>query len=361
MAVLFACSSEEFGGVAENTSAGSAVNANSDVEISINTNNLTFETQSATRAGIVVPSDPIDLSVFMLAKNNLPGVTEENIDWSQAEQTPSVWLYNHKALANSTGLHWKSETNEYEILFYPAKQQFAYSFYAFHPMVEAAKITKKQDNISIKYDITGRDDIIAGVLSSDDEEAYSARYTGEKPTMTLEHIFTRLHFVFTNGGASGSGTPKDITVKSVSIETAKTITLNIKQNDPSNITMQRSKLTADVNMQVNDGAGNYVDMSPFLLTPGQKVPASSDKEKSYFMMLIPPPEGDNVYKLKMTLTIDGSDIETTPMDIKPDGDLNLEAGHFYVFRISIKSPTETTMSVVEEDWEDGEEYDLNKE
>lgn len=220
--VLTACSSDDLTPVlSPEEEKALVVEAGMDSDIPITLGSVGGRSSGMTRTPI--ESDANDLfetpssqylGVSCLARGkqvDAPSYIGDDVRWSAAYATSypyANWMTNKPAIVKNDGtieFRKEEDLSAEKIWYYPFGNWYQYDFYAYYPRQASVSTIAKSSSVIINID--GRQDIIWGKASSDDEvtdlvtntnvKAYSSKYlrlTGNKPQFGFEHKLTQ--FVF---------------------------------------------------------------------------------------------------------------------------------------------------------------------
>lgn len=230
--VLTACSSDDLTPVlSPEEEKALVVEAGMDSDIPITLGSVGGRSSGMTRTPI--ESDANDLfetpssqylGVSCLARGkqvDAPSYIGDDVRWSAAYATSypyANWMTNKPAIVKNDGtieFRKEEDLSAEKIWYYPFGNWYQYDFYAYYPRQASVSTIAKSSSVIINID--GRQDIIWGKASSDDEvtdlvtntnvKAYCSKYlrlTGNVPQFAFEHKLTQ--FVFYVKPHSGSVT-----------------------------------------------------------------------------------------------------------------------------------------------------------
>lgn len=291
------------------------------------------------------------MGVFCVARekqaiNDIPA----DIDWR--DWSGCVMKNVQSNLSADGNVTW---TDHY---YYPISQFYAYDFYGYYPYVADDKITIGKENVQVQFTLTGKEDLIWGRATNDEDYAYSAKFfringNQEKlPTLDLKHMLTRLIFqVKTGEDYEGSATATEATkmkVKSLCIKSAKPH-VNLNWTNTTASTSDASLTLRDnsvANFYLCDANGEQVQN--FELTSE----ANAVKQIGESIMLYP----EQSYILEVVLVNSETNEEfltESPLTLS-QADAKFEAGKNYTVTITVHGPKEIQLKAALNKWADAD-------
>lgn len=365
--LLASCSSDDDA----NRFDGSEVNiGNSDVEILLSSGARTRGSVESDESGAF---EVDGIGVFCLAKGNL-GINEYElpINWSRDVSNDhwSIWMDNVKSDAviegGSTSIHWADPEAVY---MYPTGNWHSYDFYAYYPYQEDVNIAGEVLSADIILD--GTQDVIWGRATSEEANAYSAKYfrgaSSVAPNVAFSHRFTRLTFTLAAGiGKDGTtAQAKTMGVKSVelvNVPSKATLTIADRYNPENN-----GKIDADwTNNLISYNLLDTLDLEfPELnseLDLGYWVKDEECKLGQGF--LFPVPEAGHTMRIRTILqNRDGYVFDKTeyPIDLLLNDGFQFEAGKSYNIKIIVNGPESVVLKATLTGWVDSGDSMIDRE
>lgn len=361
MMMLQACTSEEV-----LTKNDVLVPGNSEMEIKLSTvggGGTSTEVEEGTpryfarsRAAIT-GNELTGMGVFCLARekqavNNIPA----DIDWT--DWSGCVMKNVQSNLIEDKKVTWEGQ------YFYPISQFYAYDFYGYYPYVADNKVTIGKESVQVQFTLTGKEDLIWGRATSEEQYAYSAKYfrvngnQDKLPTLDLKHMLTRLIFVVKTGeDFVGSGTATEalkMKVKSLCIKSAKP-NVNLSWTNTTETATSHASLTLRDNSVTDfylcDAEGGQVQNFELDPTP------NGEKQIGESIMLYP----EQSYILEVVLVN-----SETQQEYKTESPLTLsqkalfEAGKNYNVIITVHGPKKIDLTAQLNPWVDAEDETDNE-
>lgn len=346
MMMLQACTSEENFGQ-DNTIL---VPGNSEVKISLSSSSSStgVSTDIRSRAAVESTDTLNNMGVFCLAREAQDiNQSPSSIDWTNWS---GCVMNNVLSDFEKGSVTWE---NEY---YYPISQFYAYDFYGYYPYSKDS-VTVSKNQVTVQYTLTGKEDLIWGRATSDEQYAYSARYfrteenVGKTPSLNMKHMLTRLKFVVKTGsdliGGASAEEAKKMIVKSIVVKSAKP---NV------NLTWSNSTATED-NARLELRNSSVADF-PLCDVTGKPVTDFAVSQEvngelpiGESIMLYPEKE----YILEVVLANAEGEEFTSESPLTLSQDALFAAGKNYTVTITVHGPKPVQLKAALNSWEDAKE------
>lgn len=386
LSLLTACSNDE-----DIAGGGIAVTpGNSDVKIQLSSG------QGGTRA----PLNPDEngsfatdrLGIFCLAHTTATGATQKaDIKWGLPDDEIyrySTWMANVNSEAqidatnNCTNIIFKDASGNPKEYYYPLANWYAYHFYGYFPRQE--EVTYDNDNkmlIKVNIPINGKDDIIWGEATSDETDAYCAKYfrtsgnESKTPELTFKHKLMQIQFRCKpglNSDGSVDEEAKKLFIKSIAVGGVPEEGILIIANKGKPSSMIADDLNSTGSFYCS-GNTNAIDIPVYGANDNDFEPVivgnDTDNPKTVGQGLLLPVLGGRNYKtasytVKLLLAKDTNnngmydegvdeDLEIYPsITLNKNGNILGEEGKRYFVDLIIHSPKEIKLKAKLNEWED---------
>lgn len=277
---LFSCSNDEveaaIDGVGSEIAGDDYIPGDSEIAINLGT--------VAKRAAIEGDNGDLDeMGIFCLAKGkNEINQSAYDINWfGDSQKWSSCIMANVSAKKEGASVSWTNGGTYY----YPLSQFYAYDFFGYYPYVNNADMLDTINNqVKVRYEIDGTQDIIWGKATSDEQYAYCAKYfripenETKRPMLQLYHMLARLVFTVKPGavvdGKEEVGEAANMEIVSIKIVDALTnlemtvadlanpVSLSgVSAHDLSQQLLQPYTLDTDT-LTLRDADGNEISQNP---------------------------------------------------------------------------------------------------